>query len=640
MKKIYKISMIAIFLIANELVFALCTNLLREDYILLIIFSLFYAVIIDVITGLFSKKINKRVFKTIMIFTAFIYIINFMMYKLLGNVLSFSTLKNGIVQANIFSNVLVSQFVNRWYQIMAFILPCVIGIKKCNKIDFEKNDKSILIIKSISLLLIYFVLFILINFTSNDIDIYNTKNLYYNIDNSEMIVKKFGLITEIRLDIQRKIFGFKEKEFVEYQSEEDNNIQLIDKDKYNILNLDFDKLEQGEYSDEVKEVSKFLKMQKPTNKNIYTGKYAGKNLIVFVAESFSNLAIREDLTPTLYKMANTGFQFSNFYTPLFPVSTADGEYMTDTALFPATNVWSIENVSGKLFPYVYGNIFKSKGYKTFAYHDYNYDYYKRNDYFDTMGYDKYLGLGNGLEKRMDFSLYPASDYEMVKSTVDDYINESCFLAYYMTISGHINYDKKNAMVVKNWDKVKDLNYSEKTKSYLATQIELDKALEELIERLRRANKLEDTVIIITGDHYPYGLSFQEMNELTNKDMSNAFERFKMPFIIFNGENENNVKIEKCCSSIDVLPTMLNLFGLEFDSRLLMGKDIFSDEKPLVVFSDRSFITEKGRYNSNKNRYEGNSEEKDDIEEIKNSIYKKFKYSRIILENDFYRKLLF
>lgn len=214
-------------------------------------------------------------------------------------------------------------------------------------------------------------------------------------------VKNFGLITTIRLDAQRKIFGFNEKNLYFYKNENGDNV-VLDTSKYNIINIDFDSLINQEENEEIREVYEYLSKQSPSNKNEYTGIFEGKNLIVFVAESFSNLAIREDITPTLYKMANQGFQFKNFYTPLFPVSTADGEYLVDTSLIPAEGIWSIENVDGKTFPYTYPNALEQFEYKSYAYHNYDYKYYKRDKYFKTMGYDIYLGEGNRLRKKNGF----------------------------------------------------------------------------------------------------------------------------------------------------------------------------------------------------------------------------------------------
>lgn len=147
---------------------------------------------------------------------------------------------------------------------------------------------------------------------------------------------------------------------------------------------------------------------------------------------------------------------------------------------------------------------------------------------------------------------------------------------------------------------------------------------------------------MTGDHYPYGLTFQEMNELSDKDMNNPYNRYNMPFIIMNEENEKDVIIDKYCSSLDVLPTMLNLFGIEYDSRLLMGRDIFPDAESLVIFGDRSFITNKGFYDSMSESFTSfydNIQEKEYIKEIQEDIYRKFRYSRLMLENDFYRYLI-
>lgn len=83
------------------------------------------------------------------------------------------------------------------------------------------------------------------------------------------------------------------------------------------------------------------------------------------------------------------------------------------------------------------------------------------------------------------------------------------MTYYMTVSGHMDYDfGGNSIASKNKNKVDNLPYSEEAKAYLATQIELDKALELLINKLEESNKLNDTIIVLLGDHYPYGFRFR------------------------------------------------------------------------------------------------------------------------------------
>ena len=162
------------------------------------------------------------------------------------------------------------------------------------------------------------------------------------------------------------------------------------------------------------------------------------------------MAIREDVTPNLYRLYKEGFQFDNFYTPLFPVSTADGEYMTDTSLIPKEGVWSIHRVAQHYMPYSYANVFEKLGYTSNSYHDHTASYYHRDEFLETMGYDSYLAVGTGLEQRMNTKLWPNSDYEMINVTVDDYINNEKFLAYYMTVCGHLNYTTMgNCMASRN-----------------------------------------------------------------------------------------------------------------------------------------------------------------------------------------------
>ena len=542
-------------------------------------------------------------------------------------------------QVTEFMEVIIDVVLRNWYGILLFIIPLIILIilSKKKVITFEKNSIKQIAIKITSVLIIQLVALLCVNFINTD-DMYSNKNLYYNIHVPKVTANRMGLLTTMRLDLQRFIFGFEEKLSVQTNAIPKEE----EKDSYNITYIDFDKLIKNEEDNTIKEMHKYFSSQEASKKNKYTGMFKDKNLIVLVGESFSSLAIREDLTPNLYKLYKEGFQFDNFYTPIFPVSTADGEYITDTSLIPKEGVWSFLRVAGNYMPYSYANVFEKQGYSSNAYHNHTATYYERDKYIETMGYNSYLAVGTGLEDRMDTSNWPNSDYEMVKNTVNDYINNEKFMAYYMTVSGHMNYTKiGNMMVYRNWDQVKDLPYSNKAKGYLAANIELDKAVGELLSRLEEAGKLEDTVIVISGDHYPYGLTLGEINELSTFERDDKFEKFRMPFLIWSGSMKGPIKVEKIGSSLDVLPTVLNLFGAEFDSRLLMGRDILSDSDTIVIFSDRSFITDKGRYNSLTEQFtpnEGVTVEEGYVDKINTIIYKKYQMSRLILENDYYRKI--
>ena len=637
MKKLNLLIYYILFIVYEELVFScIIFKTFPASFGLIILFSIPIAIVLNLITSVFKPKVNKIITYIITIALIIIFGAQIVYYSMYEAIISFFSMMHG-GQVTEFMEVIIDVVLRNWYGILLFIIPLIILIilSKKKVITFEKNSIKQIAIKITSVLIIQLIALLCVNFINTD-DMYSNKNLYYNIHVPKVTANRMGLLTTMRLDLQRFIFGFEEKLSVQTNAIPKEE----EKDSYNITYIDFDKLIKNEEDNTIKEMHKYFSSQEASKKNKYTGMFKDKNLIVLVGESFSSLAIREDLTPNLYKLYKEGFQFDNFYTPIFPVSTADGEYITDTSLIPKEGVWSFLRVAGNYMPYSYANVFKKQGYSSNAYHNHTATYYERDKYIETMGYNSYLAVGTGLEDRMDTSNWPNSDYEMVKTTVDDYINNEKFMAYYMTVSGHMNYTKLgSAMVYKNWEQVKDLPYSNKAKGYLAANIELDKAVGELLSRLEQAGKLEDTVIVISGDHYPYGLTLGEINELSTFERDDKFEKFRMPFLIWSGSMKGPIKVEKIGSSLDVLPTVLNLFGAEFDSRLLMGRDILSDSDPIVIFSDRSFITDKGRYNSLTEQFtpnEGVTIEEGYVDKINTIIYKKYQMSRLILENDYYK----
>lgn len=612
--------------------------------VFIILFSIPIGIIFDLITSCFSKKVNKVISYIITILICILFIAHFVYNKIYKSIISIYSFKNGS-QVFQFYETIAETIKNNILAILLLVLPIValIILHKFKKVDFEKSNIKESCIKLILLVLMQTIAILTISL-GKDEDIYSNKNIYYNSNSLIMTARKFGVFTAMRLDIKNLIFN----NDVEKTAQVVNRIMSfsfkeIDENlEYNQLDIDFNTLAENEKNPKISVIHKYMETQLPSEKNEYTGIFEGKNLVVIVGESFSNIGIREDITPTLYKLSNEGFDFRNFYTPLFPVSTADGEYMTDTSLLPKEGVWSISAIRNNYIPYSYANVLKKLGYSANAYHDYTSTYYDRDKYIPAMGYDSFLAVNTGLEKRMDTKEWTPSDLEMMQVTTNDYINNEKFLAYYMTVSGHLGYTRDgNVIADKNWDLVEDLPYSERAKGYLATQIELDRAVEYLINTLKETGKLEDTVIVISGDHYPYGLELEEINEISTYERDDTFEIYNMPLIIWNSEMEESIVVEKIGTSIDILPTVLNLFGAQYDSRLLMGRDILSDSEPLVILSDRSFITDKGKYNSITDEFETTSgEEVDDeyIDRIKTIIEGKMQISKMILEQDYYKSI--
>lgn len=640
MKKFSLLIYYILFIIYEEIVLScVLFKAFPEGIWLIVLFSIPIAIVLNILSSMLKPKINKIITYTITIFIVILFGAQIVYYSMYESILSFYSIVNG-GQVIEFMDVIFDMILKNWYGILLVSLPLIalIILHLTKVIDFEKRNLKETVIKIGVLILVQVIAILCVNFINPD-DIYSNKNLYYNTHLPKLTTKRMGFLTTMRLDFQRFVFGFEGNLAIETSA---NNTNESQEQKYNVTNINFDELIKNEKNKTIKDMHEYFAKQEPSNKNQYTGMFKGKNLVVLVAESFSNIAIREDVTPNLYKLYNEGFQFENFYTPIFPVSTADGEYITDTSLIPKEGVWSFKEIVGNYMPYSYANVFEKLGYTTNAYHDNSATYYERDKYIDTMGYDSYLAVGTGLEDRMDTSNWPSSDYEMIDVTTKDYINNEKFLAYYMTVSGHLNYTRLgNCMVYKNWDAVKDLPYSDKAKGYLAANIELDKAVGELIKDLQEAGKLENTVIVISGDHYPYGLTLDEINELSTFERDDTFKKYHAPLLIWSGSMTESIKIEKIGSSLDILPTVLNLFGIEYDSRLLMGRDILSDAEPLVIFSDRSFITDKGRYNAVLGKFmpnEGAEVEEGYVEKINTIIHNKYQMSSLVLENDYYRKV--
>lgn len=638
--KYKKMLIIFLNLLYLELIYHLFIfNSFKLKHIFLItIFTVLSTIFIDLITSLFTKKVNKWLMIIINCFLSVLFIAQIINYRFYGNVISIYSIIHG---GQVFG-FLSAIFSVLWQNIICVILlliPIPLYIIFNKKIETDNLSWKV-ILKKNGLLIIVFILSLL-SLQTDKKEIYSAKNLYYYRHAPLETVKKLGMLTTLRLDLERTITGFEENltkvtdlNLPEVKEDTKNE----DKIKYNIEDIDFLKLAEEETKTEIKNIHYYMANETPTKQNKYTGMFKDKNLIVITAEAFSPIAVNEALTPTLYKLVNQGFTFTNFYSPIYYVSTSDGEYVSLTSLLPKESVWSFYKSSKNYLPYVYGNVFKNLGYETYAFHDGQYKYYDRNLSHPNMGY-KYMACGNGLEKLMNCKKWPQSDLEMINATFDMYSNEEKFVAYYMSISGHLEYNfYGNNMANKNKALVADTEYSDKIKAYIACQIELDKALEELINKLKEKDILDDTVIVLSADHYPYGLTNNDINSVTPLEDA-KFDIHKNNLIIWSKTMKKNIKIDKIAESLDILPTILNLFGINYDSRLLIGKDILSDTDGLVILNDRSWITKYGKYNASTQKFTSLTEEEipeNYVNKINEIVANKFVISKNILDTNYYK----
>lgn len=568
--------------------------------LLTLLFSIPIILILYLITNIFKRKGNMVLTYIISVVFVIYYCFQFFFHRLFSNIFSFNTL--GLASNALdFTNIIFDVVIKNIWVVILYLLPIILLIIFQKRINFERASLKKILICFIATILIWIISLLCLNINKNDT--YSAYNLYYNINSESKTVETFGLFTYTRLDVKRVLFGFEEK----LTMNEEPNIPNIPEEEepeevvptYNEIEIDFDTLIANETNSTIKSMLEYFKNSDATNKNEYTGMFEGKNLIFILAEGFNMIAVDPELTPTLYKLSHEGFVFNNFYSPVF-LSTTGGEFQATTGLIPTQSILSDWKKSEPTISYALGNAFSNLGYTANGYHNWTYTYYSRQKTMKTLGFTSYMGCGNGMEDLINCSWLP-SDVDMINQTLPLYQDNTPFVTYYVTVSGHAPYaynSTGNSIALKNIQYVKDLPYSNNVKAYLATQIELDRALEALIDGLEEQGILEDTVIALVGDHYPYTLTIDEVNELSDYERDEIVEVNRSNFILWNSEIET-VEVDKVGSQIDVLPTLLNLFGVEYDSRLIVGKDILSDAPGLAIFSNRSWVSDYGTYKNGK-----------------------------------------
>ena len=390
--------------------------------------------------------------------------------------------------------------------------------------------------------------------------------------------------------------------------------------------------------------------------------FEGYNVIFITAEGFSGYMIDPEITPTLYKLSHEGFVFNNFYSTLHFTSTSGGEFQNLTGLYPKAGFpvsMTETGVQKTYLPFTLANQLNGLGYTSIGFH-FNQNMYGRELSHPNLGYDwrQFTECEHPLTGEInDYgnAYWPQSDDYMIEQTFDDYKDLQPFHVYYLTISGHLPYGFEDSqMSARNKELVEDLPYSEKTKAYIAANLELEKGLTRLVEYLEEAGIADKTVIAMAPDHIPYsdldvleelaGHSFNA-DSLENLDEKTVdTDVYRNTWILWSGSMEEPIVVDKPCSQVDILPTLSNLLGLKYDSRMLSGTDVLSEADPIVIFFSNSWLTERGMYNRYTGEFEPaqgvemtEEEEKVYVENVKYLSTNRLKLAQLIIENDYYRQ---
>lgn len=624
----------------------------RSQYVAIILIAFGTGLFLESLIGIIRSSRMKAVLRsiTVELFTVWFLISYFSdnSYRAFMNITSIARGVNGVVTE--FGGTLLTIVTAGFPKILLYHIPFIVCVL-LHVLAKETNSRK----GALSLLIGLIGLFSLglgLLLLNKDPDCKAKLTTDYNYDTS---VRSLGMLSSIASDVRYLIWGNPYvNEFNDYIPEEviedDTNEESSEQEEViylrNELPVDFDSLIETTDSETLKNVYSYLSDQQGSYQNEYTGIFEGKNLILICAEAFSKEVIDPVLTPTLYRLANNGIVFEDYYQPAWGGSTSSGEYSVLTGIIPVEQVNSVYSAIGKDLKFTLGNQLKALGYYSAGFHDGEYTYYDRHKTHMWFGYDTWMGRGNGMEKGCPFT-WPESDLDMFKYTVPMFIEQDHFNIYYMTISGHANYSvSANAMSDKNWEAVKDLDYSYPVQSYIASNLELEYAMEYLIGALEEAGKADDTVIVLTADHYPYGLEDSTAWAVSGDCLADLYgykadsnpARDHNALIIWCGslEDSDPIVVSEPVYSLDIVPTLSNLFGLEYDSRFLVGRDVLSKEKPLVIWQDHSWMTDRGYYDAVANTFtpkDGIEVGEVYIETIKSRVQNKFALSRAMHSYD-------
>ncbi len=628
------------------------------------------ALVLAVLNGWFKNKINRIITPIVMLIPFAYYVSQLVYFRIFGSLFSISMMGMGADAVGDFGWALADTLKGSVGWILLCFLPVAAAVLHAifaSEKFFDRYGVALHASSAVGVVCLWGIaVLMLLPFGKGEFSpYYAITSSYIDTDTAS---NRIGALTNSVVELSHKLFGSDdggEEELaspstpvtppptVTVPSEPDDPEDTVDRSPNIIESYDFAALKEMTNDKGKQELCDYFASLSGTNKHEYTGILKDYNLIYICAEAFSNAAIDPVVTPTLYKMSQGGIVLNNYYNS-FKNTTTNGEFAFMTGLWPDVSRVADANSSAgsfvqsknRLMPFSLGNMFGNAGISTYAFHNFRGYYYQRETTHKNLGYDtlRFMGGKNG----MTFTTsWPSSDLEMIEQSVDDYISQEQFHAYYMTFSGHGPYSDANPIAVRNLTTVHELlqdrDITLQAKYYFAANYELEKAMALLLEKLEEAGKLDNTLIVITGDHYPYYLPEKHFSSIIGHTVDPVFEKYKSSCIMYCPGIET-LQVDTPCSNVDILPTVLNLFGMEYDSRLLAGTDILSDSPHMAMLYNKSFVTDKVKYNAQNGKAEWlpsagsmTEEEKKEYLDYYISLTKsRYVASLNILDEDFYR----
>lgn len=479
-------------------------------------------------------------------------------------------------------------------------------------------------------------------FMQNEVQLKTTKQLFSSPDMPNIAIGQFGYTGYIFVDVKSILFpATVTNEETSFSSSYQKKEQVQSDYTRNIDDLIWEQVIENSTGD-FKTLSNYFISQEITDKNDYTGIFEGKNLIVIMMESTTNIAINEEYYPNLYKLYSEGWAWTNAYSPRNSCSTGNNEMSGMVSLFTINNSCTANRYKDNVYPESMFNLFNDKGYTTSSYHNYTDQYYYRNTIHKNMGSGTFYGVeALGIPYSNVYQEWP-SDVDLVKKFLEKTEDQDQYMAWLTSVSAHQPYTQSSELGDKYLDLFADTNYNISLKRYMSKLKEFDNAIGVLLEGLEEQGKLEDTVIVLYGDHYPYGLSTDTLNTYFDYDVTVNNEVDRTPFIIYNSEIKAQ-KFDDYTTYMNILPTLANLFDLDYDPRLYMGHDIMDDDyNGRIIFADGSWQDKKAFYNASTGKLipvdKNDSYTNAEVVEINKEVSLKISMSNLAIKTNYFYNL--
>ena len=585
----------------------------------MVLFCLLLSTIFDLVfrnNDLFF--IISLIFLTLLASYSFVELIfkNFM-----GDYYSFTTVSDGATRISQYALIFLSN-AKPYYYYCLIIIPIFVLLYRYIKVNTPHYILSIVRVVIASSLLFYSLL-------SSDSNLLNT---YIYSSNKDVLIDKTGISHFLFRDLLSLFY--KPEETIEIVEE----VEVVEEDV--VWNAYID----AEENENIKNIDYYLLSKQKTEANEKTAIFEDYNFIYIMTEALDYLSIDEKLTPTLYKMYNDGYTFYNHYTPLYSCATGESEFVSYTSLFPYVDYCTPNVISDTYLYQALPFLFKDKGYNTISLHNWRDEFYERHTTMKNLGFDSYVDIDEIWKNPNAMHTNGwQSDKDLIQTAIDRIDNlEGNFYCNIISSVMHFPYDESSYWgdyYLKEIDKVHP-NWSIEYKRYMSKCMNFDSGLELLLNYLEENNLSDNTVICIYADHRPYWLDYQVVKDYTKhlNDRSGEYGIYRSPFIIYNSNIDPEVNYHYC-STLDHVPTIANLFNLNYDSRLYMGTDIYSSDNR-VIFTNGSWLDSNGEYDAVKNifnPYHSYTYSENQLETINSDVKKIINFSKQIFDESYFSK---